>query len=235
MRASLTLFDLDNTLLGGDSDYLWGQFLVEQGIVDRDEYESANRRFYADYRQGRLDIEAFLAFSLKPLSQNSVEFLNALRQRFVREKIMPLILPAARALVKYHKKRGDVLAIVTATNAFVTKPIAGLFGIEHLLATEPELAQGRYTGRFIGVPCFQHGKVLRLQEWLKDKELELNAATFYSDSQNDLPLLEHVGHPIAVDPDPILEATARQKNWTILSLRQSPEPVRRSGPPWPHL
>ncbi|MFN3918961.1 MAG: HAD family hydrolase, partial [Methylohalobius sp.] len=181
----MTLFDLDNTLLGGDSDYLWGQFLVEQGIVDPDEYESANRRFYADYRQGKLDIAAFLEFSLKPLSEHPVEFLHALRARFVSEKIAPLILPAAKALVEYHRRRGELLAIVTATNAFVTEPIAELFGIDHLLATRPEFSQGRYTGRFTGIPCFRQGKVSHLMEWLKDKDLKLQSATFYSDSHND--------------------------------------------------
>lgn len=232
-RTSLTLFDLDNTLLGGDSDYLWGQFLVEQGIVDPDEYESANRRFYADYREGRLDIAAFLEFSLKPLSEHPVEFLYALRARFVREKIAPLILPAAKALVEYHRRRGELLAIVTATNAFVTEPIAELFGIDHLLATRPEFSQGRYTGRFTGIPCFQQGKVSHLREWLKGQDSQLQSATFYSDSHNDLPLLEQVGRPVAVDPDPVLEKVARQRNWTILSLRRAHEPVRLDGPPWP--
>ncbi len=229
----LTLFDLDNTLLGGDSDYLWGQFLVEQGVVDPKVYESANRRFYLDYQQGRLDIAAFLEFSLKPLSEHPVEFLYALRERFVREKIAPLVLPAARALVEYHRSRGEQLVIVTATNAFVTAPIAKLFGVSHLLATQPEFRQGRYTGRFTGIPCFQHGKVTHLIEWLRDKDVNLEGATFYTDSHNDLPLLEQVGHPVAVDPDPTLERAARQRNWAILSLRRAPEPMRLGGPPWP--
>ncbi|GAB6068521.1 HAD family hydrolase [Methylothermus subterraneus] len=230
---ALALFDLDNTLLGGDSDYLWGQFLVEQGIVDPAAYEAANRRFYADYRQGRLDIAAFLEFSLKPLSEHPVEFLLALRQRFVETKIAPLILPAGRALVEYHQNRGDLVAIVTATNAFVTEPIAKLLGVPHLLATRPEFRHGRYTGRFVGIPCFQHGKVLHLKEWLRDKALEPERAVFYSDSHNDLPLLEQVPHPVAVDPDPVLEEVARQRGWTVLSLRQALEPVLLSGPPWP--
>lgn len=230
---TLALFDLDNTLLGDDSDYLWGQFLVEQGLVDPDEYESANRRFYADYQQGKLDIAAFLAFSLKPLSEYPIKRLKTLRERFVSEKIAPLALPAAKALVEYHRARRDLLVIVTATNAFVTEPIAELFGVSHLLATRPEFRQGRYTGRFTGVPCFQHGKVTHLMEWLQDKEATLNSATFYTDSHNDLPLLEQVGHPVAVDPDPTLERAARERNWTILSLRRAPEPVRLGGLPWP--
>jgi HAD superfamily hydrolase (TIGR01490 family) len=225
-NTSLALFDLDNTLLGGDSDYLWGRFLVEQGIVDADAYEAANRRFYADYRQGRLDIAAFLEFALKPLSQHPVEFLYALRERFIKEKIAPLILPAAQALVDYHKRRGELLAIVTATNAFVTEPIAKLFGIDHLLATRPEFKHGRYTGKFEGVPCFKHGKVLHLKEWLKDKQLTFENAVFYSDSHNDLPLLEQVGYPVAVDPDPVLGEIAKQRAWPILSLRRAKEPVR---------
>ncbi len=229
-KISLALFDLDNTLLGGDSDYLWGRFLVEQGIVDADEYEVANRRFYADYRQGKLDIAAFLEFALKPLSQHPVEFLYALRERFVREKIVPLILPAARALVEYHRRRGELLAIVTATNAFVTEPIAKLFGIEHLLATQPEFKHGRYTGKFEGIPCFKQGKVLQLKEWLKDKKLTLEKAVFYSDSHNDLPLLEQVGYPVAVDPDPVLGKIAKQRAWPILSLRRAKEPVRLENP-----
>lgn len=232
-QVSLTLFDLDNTLLGGDSDYLWGQFLVKQGIVDANAYASANRRFYADYQQGKLDIAAFLEFSLKPLSEHPVEFLYALRERFVADKIAPLVLPAAQALVEYHRRRGELLAIVTATNAFVTEPIAQLFGIDHLLATQPEFQHGRYTGRFTGIPCFQHGKVTRLLEWLKDKAPILNRATFYTDSHNDLPLLDRVGYPVAVDPDPVLAQVARQRNWPILSLRRAPEPVLLHGPNWP--
>lgn len=204
-------------------------------MVAAEGYESANRRFYTDYRQGRLDIAAFLEFSLKPLSEHPIKRLKALRERFVAEKIAPLVLPAAKALVEYHRERRDLLVIITATNAFVTEPIAELFGVSHLLATRPEFRQGRYTGRFTGIPCFQQGKVTHLMEWLQDKAPNLQGATFYTDSHNDLPLLEQVGHPVAVDPDSTLERAAKQRNWTILSLRRAPEPVRLDGPPWPPL
>ncbi|MBN2701156.1 MAG: HAD family hydrolase [Methylothermaceae bacterium] len=229
-NQSLTLFDLDNTLLGGDSDYLWGQFLVEQGIVDPETYAAANRRFYQQYRHGSLDIAEFLAFSLKPLSEHPPERLYAWRERFVAEKIEPLVLPAAQILVNSHRERGDRLAIITATNAFVTEPIAELFGIQHLIATQPEFRQGRYTGRFTGTPCFQAGKVTRLMAWLREQGLGMEQSTFYSDSHNDLPLLEKVRQPVAVDPDSSLEQTARHRNWPILTLRQTTEPVRLDGP-----
>ncbi len=222
----LALFDLDNTLLGGDSDYLWGQFLVEQGLVDAAEYEAANQRFYDDYRQGRLDIHAFLRFALKPLSQHPLNRLEALRRRFLEEKIEPILLPAARSLIECHRRRGDRLAIVTATNAFVTAPIARLLGIETLIATEPERIGDRYTGEVKGIPCFREGKVSRIQQWLRQWKMDLDSATFYSDSHNDIPLLSRVGRPVAVDPDERLERHARAQGWPILSLRQGSEPVR---------
>jgi len=224
-NSSLALFDLDNTLLGGDSDYLWGQFLVEQGIVDANEYETANRKFYEDYQRGSLDIHEFLQFALKPLSLHPAKFLYRLRERFIKEKIEPIVLPAAKALVECHRNRGDQLVIITATNAFVTKPIAELFGIDDLIATQPELIEERFTGGFIGIPCFREGKVKRLNHWLHAHRLDTSTATFYSDSHNDLPLLNQVGHPVAVDPDEQLELTARQKSWPVLSLRQGAEPV----------
>ncbi len=222
---ALALFDLDNTLLGGDSDYLWGRFLVEQGLVDAAEYEAANRRFYDDYRQGRLDIHAFLRFALRPLTQHPPNRLEALRERFVEEKIEPILLPAARRLIECHRRRGDRLAIVTATNAFVTAPIARRLGVETLIATEPERIDGRYTGEVKGIPCFREGKVLRIQQWLGEAT-DLSSAVFYSDSHNDLPLLSRVGCPVAVDPDERLERHAREQGWPILSLRRGPEPVR---------
>ncbi len=222
---SLALFDLDNTLLGGDSDYLWGQFLVEQGLVNAEEYETANRRFFEDYQQGILDIRKFLHFSLKPLSANPPNVLHRLRDLFITEKIEPIVLPAAKALVEHHRQRGDHLVIITATNAFVTAPIAELFGIDDLIATQPEYLEDRYTGRFIGTPCFREGKVKRLNHWLDAHQLETGTATFYSDSHNDLPLLNQVGHPVAVDPDPQLEHTARRHGWPVLTLRQGTEPI----------
>ncbi len=222
---SLALFDLDNTLLGGDSDYLWGQFLVEHGLVDADEYEAANRRFYQDYQQGVLDIRDFLQFALKPLSAHPPKVLHRLRERFIMEKIEPIVLPAAKKLVECHRQRGDRLVIITATNAFVTAPIAELFAIDDLIATRPEFANDRYTGRFTGTPCFREGKVERLNQWLQAHRLQTETATFYTDSHNDLPLLNQVGHPVAVDPDPKLEQIARSQNWPVLSLRRGTDPA----------
>jgi HAD superfamily hydrolase (TIGR01490 family) len=218
--VALAMFDLDNTLLAGDSDFLWGQYLVEQGLVDAAEYEAANRRFYQDYLDGALDIHAFLAFSLRPLSQHEPDLLHSWRRHFVAQKIHPILLPAAKELIDEHRRRGDTLLIVTATNRFVTEPIAELLGVEHLLATAPELVDGRYTGGFTGIPTFQAGKVHALERWLEEHRMSLEGSWFYSDSHNDLPLLKHVDHPVAVDPDPTLRAHAERHGWPIVSLRE---------------
>ena len=222
---ALALFDLDNTLLAGDSDYLWGVFLCEQGVVDRRFYEQENERFYEEYKNGRLDIEEFLAFSLKPLAEHEPAQLLAWRERFLAEKIDPIITEDARLLVEMHRKRGDTLVIITATNAFVTAPIAERFGIPHLIATEPEMKGGRYTGRCAGIPCFREGKVKRLQTWLAVHDERLEEAWFYSDSHNDLPLLERVAHPMPVDPDPMLETIAGERHWPILYLHKDAPPA----------
>ena len=214
----LAIFDLDNTLLAGDSDYLWGQFLGEIGAVDRDTYERENERFYAEYREGRLDIMEFLAFSLRPLAENPPSDLAAWHARFMQEKIEPLISTAAERLVERHRAAGDTLMIITATNAFVTAPIARRLGIGELIATEPEKEGERYTGRVSGTPSFREGKVERLQQWLDSHGAVLDGATFYSDSHNDLPLLEMVPNPVAVDPDEVLTAHARTRGWPIISL-----------------
>lgn len=214
----LAIFDLDNTLLAGDSDYLWGQFLGELGVVDRAGYERENERFYQEYREGRLDIMAFLAFSLKPLSEHPQEQLNAWHARFMQEKIEPLITAASERLVENHRNAGDTLMIITATNAFVTAPIAARLGIPHLIATEPERHDGRYTGRVSGTPSFREGKVSRLRDWLSQHQQTLDDAWFYSDSHNDLPLLELVSHPVAVDPDQALAAHAKERGWPVISL-----------------
>lgn len=216
---SLAIFDLDNTLLAGDSDYLWGCFLVTLGVVDADLYETENQRFYDDYNAGNLDILAFLSFTLKALSEHDMTTLQAWRSQFMDEIIRPLMLPKAHALIEQHRDKGDSLLIITATNRFVTEPIASAYGIEHLIATEAEIISDRYTGKVTGTPCFQSGKVERLHEWLKTNQHSLEGSYFYSDSQNDLPLLKLVTHPVVVDADDILAAHATQNNWQQISLR----------------
>ncbi|MBT3045334.1 MAG: HAD family hydrolase [gamma proteobacterium symbiont of Ctena orbiculata] len=215
---ALAIFDLDNTLLAGDSDYLWGEFLVEKGIVDGEDYRRENRRFYEDYKAGRLDIFAFQRFSLKPLRDNSMRHLLDWRNEFLDSKITPIISPQSRQLVEKHRSAGDTLLIITATNAFVTGPIAERFGIDHLIATEPERLDGHYTGEVAGEPSFREGKVNRLRGWLQEQQQDLRGSWFYSDSHNDLPLLELVDHPVAVDPDETLSKIASTRDWPILRL-----------------
>lgn len=216
---SLAIFDLDNTLLHGDSDYLWGQFLVEQGLVDRAYFESENQRFYDEYKAGVLDIYEFLAFSLTPLAKYPLQELRGWHDKFMREKIDDIILPAAETLLQQHRDRGDTLMIITATNSFVTRPIAARLGVETILATEPEIRDGHITGQVAGTPTFREGKVIRLEEWLAGSGEDLQDSWFYSDSHNDLPLLEMVTHPVAVDPDDTLEQHARMKGWPVMTLR----------------
>jgi HAD superfamily hydrolase (TIGR01490 family) len=218
---SLAIFDLDNTLIGDDSDHLWGQFLVDQGIVDRAQYEAANQQFYDDYKAGQLDIVAFLNFSLKVLTLHEPEALFAWRQQFIEEKIKPIMLPSANKLIEKHRSQGDTLLVITATNRFVTEPIVKMLGIENLLATEPEILNGRYTGHFSDTPCYQDGKVARLNHWLLNSNENLTGSYFYSDSHNDLPLLERVENPVAVDPDETLRKEASNRNWSIITLREN--------------
>ena len=218
---SLAIFDLDNTLIADDSDYLWGQYLVDQGIVDKDIYESANIKFYNDYKQGNLDIVEFLNFSLQPLANNDPVDLFQWRAQFIRDIITPILLKPAQELISKHKDRGDTLLVITATNRFVTEPIVNLYGIDNLLATTPEFQNGKFTGNFNGIPCFQQGKVRLLEEWLKTSTESMDGSWFYSDSHNDLPLLKLVDNPIAVDPDEKLTAFARAYNWPVISLRQN--------------
>lgn len=215
----IAIFDLDNTLLAGDSDYLWGEFLVEQGLVDGDEYRRENDRFYAEYKAGTLDIYEFLAFSLKPLSEHDFDTLQRLHEQFMEEKIRPIMLPAAFLLIEEHKRAETTPLIITATNRFVTEPIAREFGVETILATEPEFLNNRYTGKVTGTPCFRHGKVERLNQWLQETGMNLKESWFYSDSHNDIPLLSLVSHPVAVDPDHSLKQHAEQQGWDIISLR----------------
>ncbi|ACE83482.1 histidinol-phosphatase [Cellvibrio japonicus] len=216
---NLAIFDLDNTLIAGDSDHSWGQFLVERGLVDAELYKRANDQFYQDYKNATLDIDAYLKFSLKPLTEHSLEQLAQLHSEFMATHIAPMLLPKAQALLGEHRAKGDYLLIITATNGFVTRPIATYLGVDDIIATDPELVGSRYTGNYVGTPSFQHGKVLRLQEWLQAKDFDLGEAYFYSDSINDLPLLEQVGHPVAVDPDERLISIAHQREWPIISLR----------------
>ena len=216
---ALAIFDLDNTLLGGDSDHAWGEFLVQRGIVDRTVYAEANDRFYREYQNGTLDIHAYLAFALEPLTRFTRDELKALHDDFMRTMIAPMRLAKADALLAEHRARGDFLLIITATNAFVTRPIGAALGVDALLATEPEIRNDRYTGKIIGTACFREGKVTSLREWLAQHPYAIETASFYSDSQNDLPLLEMVGHPIAVDPDDTLRRVATERAWPIISLR----------------
>lgn len=222
---SLAIFDLDNTLIADDSDYLWGQFLVDRGIVDKNHYESANAKFYDEYKQGTLDIVEFLHFSLKPLADHNPEQLYQWRAQFIEEIIKPLMLESAQQLIDKHRDRGDTLLVITATNRFVTEPIVGLYGIKNLLATTPEFINGRYTGSFNGIPCFQAGKVKLLEAWLTDSTETMQDSWFYSDSHNDLPLLKLVDNPVAVDPDDKLAEFANASNWPIISLRDGQCPT----------
>jgi HAD superfamily hydrolase (TIGR01490 family) len=221
IRPRLALFDLDNTLLAGDSDFEWAQFLIEQGVLDREVYEARNQEFFDQYKAGTLDIHAFLDFQLKPLSRHARAVLDAWHGEFMERKIRPMIRASARALVERH--RGDLRIVISATNTFVTSPIAREFGIAELIATEPEQRGGEFTGGVAGEPCFREGKVRRLDAWLKERGATLGSfaeSWFYSDSHNDLPLLSRVTHPVAVDPDPELRAHAGRHGWPVISLGQ---------------
>jgi HAD superfamily hydrolase (TIGR01490 family) len=215
------LFDLDNTLLTGDSDYEWAQFLIEIGVLEREAYEKRNQDFFDQYKAGTLDIHAFLDFKLAPLAQHPRAELDAWHAQFMRTKILPMITAAARRLVAERLHRGDLCAIVTATNSFVTAPIAREFGVDHLVATEPAQADGRFTGKPFGTPCFREGKLTRVDEWLAAigrRWDDFAASHFYSDSHNDLPLLERVTHPVAVRPDASLKQIAAARGWEVIDL-----------------
>lgn len=217
---TLAIFDLDNTLLDGDSDYLWGQFLAQQGRVDAASYEKENQRFYDEYVAGTLDIFEFLEFSLKPLSQIDMAELKQLHNKFMSECIKPIITQKSRDLIQQHTNQNDTLLIITATNLFITAPIAKELGIEHILATDPEIINKQYSGKVSGTPCFREGKVERLKVWLTKTGMNLADSYFYSDSHNDLPLLEMVTTPVAVDPDDTLRSHAQMKGWQIISLKE---------------
>jgi HAD superfamily hydrolase (TIGR01490 family) len=222
--VNLALFDLDNTLLSGDSDFAWSQFLVEQGVLERELFESKNLAFYEQYKAGTLNIFEFLDFQLKPLSQHPRKVLDTWHADFMRIKIRPMMGDAARKLVAKHRNAGDICVIITATNSFVTAPIAREFGVENLIGTDPEQINGEFTGRVSGMPSFREGKITRLENWMTERNWNWSSfseTTFYSDSLNDLPLLDKVKNPVAVDPDATLRAHAEKQGWPIISLRNN--------------
>jgi HAD superfamily hydrolase (TIGR01490 family) len=224
----LALFDLDNTLLAGDSDLLWGELLADAGAMD---VERA-RRFHEDYHAGTLDIDAFFEFQLEPLAREPRERLEEWRRVFVRDLIRPRIADEARELVESHRERGHELAIITATNRFLTSPIAAELGVEHLIATEPEELDGRFTGRIVGPPCYREGKLLHLNAWLRSRGLrrgDIAETWFYSDSHNDVPLLCAVEHPCAVDPCPRLASHAAREGWPVLRIASAKETRRAAA------
>ena len=216
---TLAIFDLDNTLLAGDSDHAWGEFLVRRGLVDGDHYRAENDRFYADYCRGQLDIIAYSEFVFAVLVRETPATLAAWHREFMAEQVAAMILPKGRDLLQAHREQGHRLVIITATNSFITGPIAAELGVADLIATDPEVVDGRYTGKVRGTPCYQHGKITRLQQWLAETGESAEGAWFYSDSRNDIPLLEYVTHPVAVDPDEALRAHAASNGWAVLSLR----------------
>jgi HAD superfamily hydrolase (TIGR01490 family) len=222
MTQNLALFDLDNTLLAGDSDYNWSLFLIRQGLLDAKTHFERNEQFYADYKNGSLNIVEFLKFQLVPLSQHPKKFLDELHLKYMDEVIRPMMTVKAQALVDVHKKNGDLCVVITATNSFVTKPIATAYGIEHLIGSDPEMVNGEYTGGVSGVPSFKEGKVTRINQFLAERGKTLTdfeTSYFYSDSHNDLPLMQLVTNPVAVDADEILTAYAKEKHWPLMSLR----------------
>ena len=219
---NLALFDLDNTLLAGDSDYNWSLFLISEGLLDAKTHHDRNEQFYQDYKNGCLDIVAFLKFQLQPLSQHKKAFLDELHLKYMQKVIKPMMTVKAQALVDRHKAAGDLCVVITATNSFVTKPIATAYGIEHLIGSDPEMMNGEYTGGVVGVPSFQEGKVTRINQWLAERGKNLSdfeVSYFYSDSHNDLPLMKLVTNPVAVDADEVLTAYAQQQAWPQISLR----------------
>jgi HAD superfamily hydrolase (TIGR01490 family) len=216
---ALAIFDLDKTLIDGDSDFLWGEFMSEIGAVDPNSYQKKNQYFFDEYAKGSLDINEYLEFCLEPLSKSSMATLNAWHQDFMQQKIHPIVLPKAQVVVNEHKTKGDRVLVITATNRFVTAPIVAQYGIDDLLATEPEIKDGDYTGRVEGEPCFQKGKITHLNQWLAKTGESLEGAYFYSDSHNDLPMLELVDHPVVVHGDDTLQKIAKDRGWPSLDWR----------------
>ena len=216
---ALAIFDLDNTLISGDSDHSWGEFLVSEQLVDAQQFKRTNDQFYADYVAGSLDIFAYLEFSLQPLTEMSMAELAELHKRFMQQVIEPMQLAKAQALLQQHRDAGDRLLIITSTNRFIVEPICHSFGVTEILATDAQIVDGRYSGKVEGVPTYKEGKVVRLNAWLKEQSETLEGSWFYSDSINDLPLLLEVDHAVAVDPCPALQEVAEEKHWQIISLR----------------
>jgi HAD superfamily hydrolase (TIGR01490 family) len=216
---ALTIFDLDETLIGIDSDHAWGGYVVDEGLVDEGNYRATNQQFFDDYKQGIMDVDAYMKFSCDVLSKYDHEFLFAHREKFINERIRPNILPKACSLIQSHQAKGDKVIVITATVDFITQAIVDLLGIDTLIAPVAEVVAGRYTGGIVGTVSIGSGKVSRLKEWLIGKDISMNESRFYSDSANDLPLLEKVTYPVAVDPDDKLAAIAKINNWPIISLR----------------
>lgn len=222
MSANLCLFDLDHTLLPLDSDHAWGEFVVALGWAEPAAQRAENDRFYAQYQDGSLDIEAYVEFATRAWRHRPPAEQAAAHERFMAEVIRPALRPEARALVERHRAEGDLMAIVTATNEFVTRPIAAAFGIDTLIAVELERdPEGRVTGRIRGVPSFRDGKTARVEQWLGAqgrRVQDFERVAVYSDSMNDLPLLELATHPVATNPSAALEALARDRGWPLLKL-----------------
>ncbi len=216
---TLAIFDLDHTLIAGDSDYLWGEYMVENQIVDEARYRERNRVFYEDYQRGELDNDQYLAFALEPLTRHSIESLHAWRADYIENWIKPLVVPGAQKLLDEHRAQGHDLLIISATHLFITEPIAALLGVPTILSTEPEIIDNRYTGRFLGTPTYREGKVVVLRQWLAETGHDLDGSYFYSDSINDLALLEQVDNPIVAHPDDELKAIAIERGWQIIDLK----------------
>ena len=214
----LLIFDLDNTLLAGDSDRNWGIFLSEQQIVDTS-YLDESERFYNNYYDGSLDIDGFLSFCLRPLIANDMSKLLKLREQFIEEKIRPIVTKTGKELIDQAHAEGKKVIIATATNDFVTRPIADIFDVSVLIATEFEIKDNAFTGRVVGAPCFRGGKLNKVNKWINDNNFDLSQASFYSDSFNDLPLLERVKKPVIVDGDDKLKEIGKNKNWECVSFR----------------
>jgi HAD superfamily hydrolase (TIGR01490 family) len=225
MSRRLALFDLDNTLLAGDSDHAWGEFLISRRLVDADQHRTENDKYYQQYKEGMLDIHGYVKFTLLPILQLTTAERASLHNEFMHEMVTPMVLEKARALVQQHRDAGDYCLIITATNEFITTPIASIFNVDRLIATELEIKDERFTGNIAGEPCYQGGKVMKLEQWLNSQQmpqqqLSLSNSIFYTDSINDLQLLNKVSEAIVVDPDEALRTAAARNDWDIISLRE---------------